>query len=95
MDSIAGPVNDEDAMASATIRIRMSARPLFRHCTRYAGPVGGDAIVLSIVSLNWRSTLASCSGEITKWSLSSEVRGRTVETASAPVRGAVVGAAPA
>eukprot|EP00965_Chrysotila_dentata_P242550 6204927-Pleurochrysis_carterae.AAC.4 len=63
------------------------------HCTRYAGRVAGDAIVLRIVSMSWRSTLASCSGERTKWSLSSAVSGRTDETSGAPVRGAAAGAA--
>eukprot|EP00965_Chrysotila_dentata_P173747 5735877-Pleurochrysis_carterae.AAC.1 len=32
-----------------------------------------------MVSISCRSTLASCSGEITKWSFSSEVKGRTLE----------------
>eukprot|EP00965_Chrysotila_dentata_P161374 5329219-Pleurochrysis_carterae.AAC.1 len=41
------------------------------------GRVAGDAMVPSIVSINCRSTLASCSGDITKWSRSSVVRLRT------------------
>eukprot|EP00965_Chrysotila_dentata_P073734 2435434-Pleurochrysis_carterae.AAC.1 len=52
-------------------------------------------MVLSMVSMSWRSTLASCSGEMTKWSLSSVVRGRTEDTGWAAVRGAADGAAPA
>eukprot|EP00965_Chrysotila_dentata_P169060 5583073-Pleurochrysis_carterae.AAC.1 len=65
MGSRARPAEGEDAFASAT-RVWMSERPLFRHCDRYAGRVAGDAIVLKIVSISCRSTLASCSGEITK-----------------------------
>eukprot|EP00965_Chrysotila_dentata_P043052 1429548-Pleurochrysis_carterae.AAC.1 len=58
-------------------------------------------MVLKIASMSCRSTLASCSGEITKWSFSSVVSVRTDETAGAPVDetddvgAAVVRAAPA
>eukprot|EP00965_Chrysotila_dentata_P028635 951753-Pleurochrysis_carterae.AAC.1 len=50
-----------------------------------------------MVSINWRSTLANCSGEITKWSFSSEVSGRTQETGATCVEAgaAAAGAAPA
>eukprot|EP00965_Chrysotila_dentata_P167215 5521369-Pleurochrysis_carterae.AAC.1 len=73
--------------------MRIRARPLFWHWRRYAGRAAGDAIVLSMVSMSCRSTLANCSGEITKWSLSSVVRVCTLETDEALVAGAAVGAA--
>eukprot|EP00965_Chrysotila_dentata_P012028 394804-Pleurochrysis_carterae.AAC.1 len=61
---------------------------------RYAGRVAGDTTVLKMVSISCRSTLASCSGETMKWSFSSEVKGRTLETGAA-AGAAVVGAVPA
>eukprot|EP00965_Chrysotila_dentata_P234318 6200100-Pleurochrysis_carterae.AAC.1 len=45
--------------------------------------------------MSCRSTLANCSGEITKWSLSSVVRARTVESDEADVGAAVLDAVPA
>eukprot|EP00965_Chrysotila_dentata_P100838 3331031-Pleurochrysis_carterae.AAC.1 len=59
---------------------------------RCAGRVAGEAIVLKMVSISCRSTLASCSGEMTKWSFSSEVKGRTPKTGAA-TGAAVAGAA--
>eukprot|EP00965_Chrysotila_dentata_P117247 3874940-Pleurochrysis_carterae.AAC.2 len=56
--------------------------------------VTGDTTVLKIVSISCRSMLASCSGGITKWSLSSGVNAQTLETVAAAV-GAAAGAAPA
>eukprot|EP00965_Chrysotila_dentata_P153165 5061607-Pleurochrysis_carterae.AAC.1 len=49
-------------------------------------------MVPRIVFISCRSTLASCLGEITKWSLSSVVQARTLETGAAAA-GAAVGVA--
>eukprot|EP00965_Chrysotila_dentata_P201661 6180687-Pleurochrysis_carterae.AAC.1 len=92
IDLIARPAEGEEALASA-IEMRIRARPLFWHWRRYAGRVAGDAVVLSMVSMSCRSTLANCSGEITKRSGSSVVRACTLETEEALVAGAAIGAA--
>eukprot|EP00965_Chrysotila_dentata_P144672 4778682-Pleurochrysis_carterae.AAC.2 len=65
MDSMARPADGDEAFASL-IRRRISTRPLFWYCERYAGRVAGDSIVPRMVSMSCLSTFASVSGEITK-----------------------------
>eukprot|EP00965_Chrysotila_dentata_P121979 4032057-Pleurochrysis_carterae.AAC.1 len=79
---MARPADGDEAFASL-IKSWISTRPLFWHCERYAGRVAGDPIVPRMVSMSCLSTFASVSGEITKRSRSSALRGRTAETGAA------------